>query len=229
MRLFPFSHCSAALSQFCIYNPLREPNQDWPYRDGDPLQLSSMVKESCTMKDFRFALQARDPLGIGFDSSSDTLLHLIWQLLAWSPSRRITPAAALKHPYFTNDESLDTVAGEHNALESQMLDPRMDFNASDVIDEFRCPKCGRVFGDWMSCQSHAVGRKHANFCDYDRSNLPTCLNAHSMLPAHSFSGYCDIQGRRNVIEDFHAIHLLPPQQFYGTIVTLRTRESFIFD
>jgi hypothetical protein len=110
-----------------------------------------------------------------------------------------------------------------------MLDPRMDFNASEVIDEFRCPKCGRVFGDWMSCQSHVVGRKHANFCDYDRGNLPTCLNAHSMLPAHSFSGYCDIQGKRKVIEDFHAIHLLPSQQFYGTVDSYIQRDLHLID
>lgn len=36
-----------------------------------------------------------------------------------------------------------------------------------------------------------------------------------MLPAHPSSGYCDIQGRRRVIEDFHAIQIHPHQQFYG--------------
>jgi serine/threonine protein phosphatase PrpC len=36
-----------------------------------------------------------------------------------------------------------------------------------------------------------------------------------MLPAHPHSGYCDIQGRRRVIEDFHAIRLSSTQQFYG--------------
>ena len=176
-------------------------------RDGDPLHRSAMVKASCTLKDFHRALHARDPLGIGFDSSSDTLLHLIWQLLAWDPSKRMTPTEALQHPYFVGSKHSDPVPGDHNALESQMLDPRMDFNVSDTIDEFTCPKCGRKFNDWQSCQHHARARRHANFCDYDRSGLPTCLNAHPMLPAHASSGYCDIQGRRKVIEDFHAIHL----------------------
>jgi serine/threonine protein phosphatase PrpC len=36
-----------------------------------------------------------------------------------------------------------------------------------------------------------------------------------MLPAHPTSGYCDLQGRRPTIEDFHSIHLYPDVQFYG--------------
>lgn len=207
----------AALSQFCIYNPSKSNKPDWPLRDGDPLHRSAMTKQSCTLDDFHRALRARDPLGWGFESS-DTLLHLIWQLLAWDPKERMTSSDALQHPYFTTlDKTVesDPTPGDHNALESQMLDPRLDFNLSDSITEFVCPKCGRVFGDWKSCHSHSNARKHAKFCTYDHSSLPTCLNAHAMLPAHSSSGYCDIQGRRRTIEDFHAIHLLPFQQFYG--------------
>jgi serine/threonine protein phosphatase PrpC len=207
----------AALSQFCIYNPLLTSRREWPLRDGDPLHQSAMTKQTCTMIDFHRSLRARDPLGWGFESS-DTLLHLIWQLLAWDPKDRMTVSDALKHPYFNtwgHGEKSDPIPGDHNALESQMLDPRMDFNVSDAISEFVCPKCGRVFSDWNSCHTHANSRKHAKFCRYDRSTLPTCLNSHAMLPAHSFSGYCDIQGRRRTIEDFHAIHLLPFQQFYG--------------
>jgi protein phosphatase 1L len=38
-----------------------------------------------------------------------------------------------------------------------------------------------------------------------------------MLPTHPTSGYCDIQGRRRSIEDFHTVHLNPDMQhqFYG--------------
>jgi serine/threonine protein phosphatase PrpC len=207
----------AALSQFCIYNPAIENSQNWPLRDGDPLQKTSMVKQSCTLNDFHRALRARDPLGLGFDSSTDTLLRFIWQLLSWNPLERMTPAEALSHPYLMSADSTKTTyshPGSHNAIESQMLDPRMDFNLS-AVREFTCPKCGRTFEDWGSCQQHAVARKHAKFCSYDKSSLPSCLNAHSLLPAHSFSGYCDIQGRRRVIEDFHSIHLLPSWKFYG--------------
>ncbi|KAL7557028.1 hypothetical protein ACA910_014241 [Epithemia clementina (nom. ined.)] len=200
----------AALSQFCIYN---QKSSEWPLRQGDPLHRSVMVKQKCTIDDFQRALHARDPLGIGFDTSADTLLHLIWQLLAWDPKDRMTAAAALHHPFF-NSQNV-TVAGEHNALESQMLDPRMDMKLANEVEKFVCPKCGREFGDWHSCRLHARGRKHANFCTYEKESLPSCLNAHSMLPAHSNSGHCDIQGRRQVIEDFHTIELLSDQQFYG--------------
>ncbi|KAL3908560.1 MAG: hypothetical protein SGILL_008436, partial [Bacillariaceae sp.] len=211
----------AALSQFCIYVPSYNASkpQSWPLRDGDPLHRIAMAKESCTLHDFHRALRARDPLGIGFDSSADLLLHLVWQLLAWDPNERMTAEEALQHPYFTSPdetlESLDLIPGYHNALESQMLDPRMDFDVENVVQAFVCPKCGRSFQDWSSCHQHANLRKHAKFCTYDHRDLPTCLNAHSLLPEHSTSGYCDLQGRRPTIEDFHSIHLYPNYQFYG--------------
>ena len=210
----------ASLSQFCIYMPAsigsKRSSLSWPLRQGDPLYKIAMVKESCTLRDFHQALRARDPLGLGFDKSTDQLLHLIWQLLAWDPLKRISAAEALRHPFFSNTRRTSNMEpGEHNAVESQMLDPRMDFNLSDSVDEFVCPKCGRVFNDWKSCHQHANARRHAKFCSYDRSKLPSPVNAHSMLPAHKNSGYFDIQGRRPTIEDFHSIHLHPAAQFYG--------------
>ena len=212
----------AALSQFCIYVPNSANKQhqaSWPYRHGDPLHKTAMAKDSCTLQDFHRALRARDPLGMGFDSSTDLLLHLIWQLVAWDPIERITAAEALEHPYFRSPDgkrdSLGLIPGRHNALESQMLDPRLDFTVDNNVQEFICPQCGRAFLDWRSCIRHATTRKHAKFCTYDRRNLPTCINTHSMLPAHPTSGYCDLQGRRHTIEDFHSIHLYPEIQFYG--------------
>lgn len=135
----------------------------------------------------------------------------------------MSASAALQHPYFHKVNV--TFAGQHNALESQMLDPRMDMKLTNEVTTFVCPKCGREFGDWQSCRHHARGRKHANFCTYDKRSLPTCLNAHSLLPAHSSSGHCDIRGRRPVIEDFHTIELLSDQQFYGASPTVSLVKS----
>jgi pyruvate dehydrogenase phosphatase len=56
-----------------------------------------------------------------------------------------------------------------------------------------------------------------------------------MLPAHPNSGYCDIQGRRRTIEDFHAIRLTPTQQFYGIFdghtgnLASKYAASFLYD
>jgi serine/threonine protein kinase len=151
----------AALSQFCIYNPTSTRHHGWPLRDDDPLPYPlhnySMVKHTCTLHDFHRGLLARDPLGLGFDSSADTLLHLIWQLLNWDPNERMTASEALAHPYFTRvDTRPENLPNENTALESQMLDPRMDFNLSDTVDEYHCPKCQRIFDDWNSCLLHTV-------------------------------------------------------------------------
>jgi serine/threonine protein phosphatase PrpC len=214
----------AALSHFCIYMPSNNSTkqQSWPLRDGDPLHKTAMAQKSCTLHDFHRALRARDPLGIGFDSSADLLLHLIWQLLAWDPLDRMTAAEALQHPYFTSPDGTNQffqwkiMPSRHDNMAFQISDPRFDLSsADDVVDEFTCPKCRRVFSDWRSCHMHANFRKHGKFCSYDRTSLPTCINTHSMLPAHPTSGYCDLQGRRSVIEDFHSIHLHPTVQFYG--------------
>jgi len=146
-----------------------------------------MSKTTCTIHDFHSALRARDPLGIGFSDAMNPLLHLIWGLLEWDPKERLTAADALKHFYFT--EVSDD--GQMTALEPQMLDPRLDLNMKEEDpNEFTCP-CGRVFDNLQSCQMHATGRKHAKFCSYDRSLLPKCLNAHSMLPSHPTSGKDD--------------------------------------
>jgi len=224
----------AALSQFCIYVPTTESNgiSYWPLRRGDPLFDVNFVKtkNKCTIKDFHSALRARDPLGIGFDDGANTLLHLVWRLLAWNPLERLSPSEALDHAYFAiaQDKHYDLnlfraelpetvfTPGFQRALEHQTLDPRLDMSSDTAtITEFICPLCRKVFSDHNSCQMHARSRKHAQFCTYDRSQLSPCLNAHSLLPTHPTSGYCDIQGRRKTIEDFHTIHFGPTFQFYG--------------
>ncbi|KAL3762105.1 hypothetical protein ACHAW5_008845 [Stephanodiscus triporus] len=220
----------AALSQFCIFVPTESEGKSWPLRRGDPLyDVNFVKKKKCTLNDFHSALRARDPLGIGFGDDENALLHLVWRLLAWDPLERFSASEALDHPYFTAQSSHDlrflptklpadaaTVPGIHNALEHQTLDPKHDMSSDiSTITEFLCPKCGKIFADHNSCQRHARTRKHAAFCTYDRTQLPPCLNAHSMLPTHPTSGYCDIQGRRKTIEDFHTVHLGPTHQFYG--------------
>eukprot|EP00562_Extubocellulus_spinifer_P011187 CAMPEP_0178540978 /NCGR_PEP_ID=MMETSP0697-20121206/1304_1 /TAXON_ID=265572 /ORGANISM="Extubocellulus spinifer, Strain CCMP396" /LENGTH=1236 /DNA_ID=CAMNT_0020173329 /DNA_START=61 /DNA_END=3767 /DNA_ORIENTATION=+ len=213
----------AALSNFCIFVPTSSEHETrWPLQPGGPLASASMVKKKCDLHDFHSALRARDPLGLGFDSSSDQLLLLILGLLNWDPSQRLSASEALLHPYFLEDgikpDNTSSIleADEHNALEPQALHPRVNMKTPTLeVTEFICPKCGKSFKDHNSCQQHARLRRHAQFCTFDRSRLPPCLNAHAMLPAHPTSGYCDIQGRRPTIEDFHTVHLHPNHQFLG--------------
>jgi serine/threonine protein kinase len=128
---------------------------------------AKVVKDSCTLKDFHNALRARDPLGSGFDTSTDLLLHLIWKLLAFSPSDRLTPAQALLHPYFTESEQdgllsdvlmhgstvapHSPVSGFHNELESQLLDQGRGIHEHILaeVSEYTCPKCGKSFADYV--------------------------------------------------------------------------------
>ena len=145
----------AALSQFCIYVPASNSTkryESWPLRYGDPLHKTTMAKDSCTLQDFHRALRARDPLGIGFDSSTDLLLHLVWQLLAFDPKERMSATEALQHPYFTSptalkQHSLSSISGHNKEMEAQdhAYDPRLEFESSDTVDEFICPKC-KYFG-----------------------------------------------------------------------------------
>lgn len=181
--LFPHL-CLWHLFQFCIYVPRQ--GKSWPLRYGDPMHDAKVVKDTCTLRDFHNALRARDPLGTGFDESTDLLLHLIWKLLAWDPLYRLKPSQALQHPYFTaptmpqsTHDNLpveriilsSTFAnynplfpGPHNALESQLLDANLDMNSSFAVSEFICPKCGKKHADHNSCQQHARSRRHALFC-----------------------------------------------------------------
>ncbi|CAN0408052.1 unnamed protein product, partial [Discosporangium mesarthrocarpum] len=68
---------------------------------------------------------------------------------------------------------------------------------------------------WDSCDLHVKGRRHSSFCSYDTSTLPPCISSHSMLPFDPQSGWCDVQGRRARIEDYHSIVFQEDYKFYG--------------
>lgn len=101
-----------------------------------------------------------------------------------------------------------------DAFGSSVLSPRSD----EVNDRnFTCPTCHRPFDTWRACHAHATGRGHGNFCDYHVQGLPSCAGSHSMLPLDPHSGWCDIQGRREVIEDFHSIVFSEDYKFYAVM------------
>jgi hypothetical protein len=151
----------------------------WPFSDGDPLHLTTSVKSTCSLQYFHEALHARDPLGIGFDSSADSLLELIWKLLAWNPSECITPTHALAHEYFKSSTT--------NSTDFALISSAQAANSKMIVEDkypipsiYICPKCQRKFDNWNSCHQHANSRCHAKFCTYDASLLPPCLSAVSL-------------------------------------------------
>lgn len=98
---------------------------------------------------------------------------------------------------------------------------------------YQCSKCGRIFEDRLSCAQHMQSRRHGKHCmyfqqerlqeaqnqnieqsDHVLSNnekllselLPPCLSDRSFGLRDEGSGWCDLQGKRRYMEDFHAIH-----------------------
>lgn len=224
----------ASFADFCIYDHEAVVRENmWLANQEETLNEKAMVASRCDLGDFRRALLARDQLQKGFSTSSEQLLSLIWQLLQYNPQKRLLPVEALQHPYFTGIEGGDDPSHSHShphfreptsfALEKQSTETTINPPSSEEPTEFRCPLCGKTYDAWNSCHQHVTKRKHGNRCQYifgessDADNPPfTCLSAHSLLPLDESSGYCDIQGRRSVIEDFHSIEISDDgAKFYG--------------
>jgi len=190
---------------------------------------------ACTVQDLRRALQQRDPLDKGFHDVWG--LDLLWRLLRWNPSERISAREALNHAYFKGPY-VSSIDGSHHATRSELKEydsshakaikaqtdvttPAIFYshpflvNREGSMPTFTCPKCGRDFTSWGACHAHVRGRGHARFCEYDTTTLPQCISWHSMVPHDPHSGWCDVQGRRAGIEDFHSIVFMEDYKFYA--------------
>lgn len=90
----------------------------------------------------------------------------------------------------------------------------------DPVDQmiFTCPVCRRSFrGDWHACSNHVHARKHGSACTYNTSAVPSCFVDFALSPIHSKSGWCDLQGRRIAVEDFHSIVFTHEYNFFGVM------------
>ncbi|GMH82716.1 hypothetical protein TrST_g3590 [Triparma strigata] len=203
----------ASLADYCLYDPQVDEERFWPesYDAGD--SSTGMVSKSCDLADFKNALHQRDSLQIGFNSlTSRTLLNLIWRLLQYDPEKRISVTEALNHPYFEalNEASSSPKSKElkevSKALSVLSLSPVLTPPSGPKVKSYTCPHCNKTFHDHNSCSSHVTSRKHGPKCLYSYSGPERvkCLSAHVFLPVERESGFCDIQGRRRVIEDFHS-------------------------
>ena len=106
----------AALSDYCIYDPLEEDgDDDSNARAGG--STAALVVKGCDLRDFKLALHQRDQLQLGFADSSDALLDLIWNLLRFRPGDRLSVGEAKKHEYF---RGIDGWEGEQGVVIAEL-------------------------------------------------------------------------------------------------------------
>lgn len=106
--------------------------------------------------------------------------------------------------------------------------PSSAFQVQETISNLRfvCPKCGRKFDEWSSCMQHVRVRRHGQYCGYQlvghemtpsvppltyneqllSSIFPACLSDRSFEIHDERSGWCDLQGKRRYMEDFHTVY-----------------------
>ncbi|KAE9127666.1 hypothetical protein PF010_g4790 [Phytophthora fragariae] len=213
--------------EFCIFQPA-------------PRQLRSLwdkyalVSESCHFGRFNQTVVDRDPLKRGLEDSWG--LDLMWRLLQWHPSERISAEDALEHAYFRGPyvckESgrrfatrQDLLLHEHY-LETQRA--RDSIFASvvrakyELPERFTCPHCGRVFSTAQSCEQHAHARRHdinSSFCDFEAPLISAAIQTESqpayiepLSPQRPAVGVALFQGRKKYMEDF--VLVLTEQQLH---------------
>ncbi|KAG7391656.1 Protein phosphatase 2C-like domain-containing protein 1 [Phytophthora pseudosyringae] len=203
--------------EFCIFQP-------------GPRQLRSLwdkyalVSESCHFGRFNQTVVERDPLKRGLEDSWG--LDLMWRLLQWHPSERITADEALQHAYFQGayvckESGRRFATHQELLLHERYLDAqraRESIFASvvrakyELPDRFTCPHCGRAFSTAQSCEQHAHARRHnihSSFCEFEAAHIPAAIRTESessnvrSLPAqHPAVGIALFQGRKKYMEDF---------------------------
>jgi serine/threonine protein phosphatase PrpC/serine/threonine protein kinase len=140
-------------------------------------------------------------------------------------SPRSTTTATLKHlkallPTTSSSTAADTGNSASDSANQRLFESNATIQElpDDPVDHmtFTCPTCGRSFkGSWQACQNHLRARNHGKNCFYDTKLLPVCLSDHSMLPIDPQSGWCDLQGRRRYIEDYHSIAFAEGYKYFG--------------
>lgn len=128
-------------------------------------------------------------------------------------------ASLLDYPK-NSDENLEDNLMSLDELKSSSSESLQINDHHSIV--YECPKCHRQFiGNWRACDTHVTSRRHGRKCVYKSAesnkdaSLPSCLSDHAMLPVDPQSGWCDIQGRRKVMEDAHAIVFSNDYKYWG--------------
>jgi serine/threonine protein kinase/serine/threonine protein phosphatase PrpC len=204
--------------EFCIFQPA-------------PQQLRSLwdkyalVSESCHFGRFNQTVVERDPLKRGLEDPWG--LDLMWRLLQWYPSERMTAEDALQHAYFQGayvckDSGRRFATRQELLLHERYLEAqraRESIFASvvrtkyEIPARFTCPHCRRVFSTAQSCEQHVHARRHgadSSYCEFEAPHISAAIRTESRplyaqppTPAQeSAVGVALFQGRKKYMEDF---------------------------
>ncbi|EEY59250.1 protein phosphatase 1L-like protein [Phytophthora infestans T30-4] len=208
----------------------------------------ALVSESCHFGRFNQTVVERDPLKRGLEDLWG--LDLIWRLLQWHPSERITAKRALQHAFFQG-AYVCKESGRRFATKQELLlhesyleaqRARESMFASvvraryELPDHFACPKCGRVFSTAQSCEQHVHARRHdtdSSFCKFEASHISGAIRTEAgplymQYPQHPAVGIAMFQGRKKYMEDF--VLVLTEQQLNQRCETRRDgTETLGFD
>ncbi|CAH0482341.1 unnamed protein product [Peronospora belbahrii] len=202
--------------EFCIFQPAaRQLRSLW--------DKYALVSESCHFGRFNQTVVERDPLKRGLEDSWG--LDLMWRLLQWNPSERISAEEALQHAYFQgayvcNESARPFATHGELLLHERYLEvqrARESVFASmvrakyELPDRFTCPYCRRTFSTAQSCKQHAHARRHntrSSFCEFDAPHISAAIRTESEplhvhpLPEQPAIGIALFQGRKKYMEDF---------------------------
>lgn len=207
--------------EFCIYQP---PAHDL-HRLWDQYALAS---DGCHFGRFNTTLVERDPMHMGLRNPWG--LDLMWKLLQWNPSQRISARDALRHAFFHGPYMCEET-GRQFATKDELLTHQKYLAAQRARDEeharvvpekyelpasFQCPHCHREFSTIVSCEQHVHVRRHGtttHLCDHEVEPLDRAIREETTsrvtddVPDHV--GVAVLQGKKKYMEDFVVVDRLP--------------------
>ncbi|TMW61031.1 hypothetical protein Poli38472_014492 [Pythium oligandrum] len=211
--------------EFCIYQPSsHELHALW--------NQYALVNDGCHFGKFNTTIVERDPKHKGL--SNRWGLDLMWKLLQWNPSQRISAREALQHAFFqgpymsTEDGRRFATKHEldlHEAYLSAQYQQHQDRafvvrEKYETPDTFQCPHCHRNFSTISSCEHHVAARKHnqaagTHFCKYNQDRLQRSIQLETKRFSNSSLwldgsdkrvGVALLQGKKKYMEDMVTIH-----------------------
>ncbi|OQS06191.1 phosphatase 1L [Thraustotheca clavata] len=202
------SYLLHVFTEFCIY----EPPSLFRYHND-----YALVHSDCNFGTFNKTIQNRDPLHRGFQDSWG--LNLLYKLLQWDPSKRITAQEALEHayfhgPYVCNETGRTFATKVELELHKSYLESQRQSNAfilrkvDDIPEEIHC-NCKRTFSNVDACNRHLAARHHENehsaFCHYASDKIRVEMSRHELelVPVQTTLEYgaSHYHGRRPYMED----------------------------